>query len=131
MKKYYGDKEVESVSDVKENGFVDVKFIDGTSIELMPKMIIGALTESPVDLTKLREARCFPVVVDILKLFLDYNVKIDEIDFISQRVILSINESCKNGNDKLWGQSELDRTMNDVHQVLMKGEIETPYKEEK
>jgi hypothetical protein len=128
MKKYYGDREVESVSDIKENGFVDVKFIDGTSIELKPKMVESVLTDESIDLTKLREKRCFPVVVKILELFLDFNVKIDEIDFITQRVILSINESCKNGNDKLWGSQESDRTMNDVHQVLIKGEIETPYK---
>ena len=125
-KQYYGDREIVKVGDVKENGLYEVKFSDGKSADLSKGTISACVTDAPVDATSLRDKRCFPIVSEILKLFLTENVHISEIDFICQRVIMSINESCKVGNEKLWGASERDQTMAHVQKVLIDGEIVSP-----
>lgn len=130
---YYGDQEIVSVSAVKENGLFDVTLKNGTVKELSTRIISETVGEKPIDATTLREKRCFPVVADVLKLLLEVNAEVGDIDFITQRVIMSINESLKKSNEMLWGKPTGDQTMSDVHQVLMRTQgksapaIESPY----
>jgi len=126
IKQYYGDREILSISDAREDGLYEVRFTDGSSVELSKGTISECVTDKPLDATSLRDKRCFPVVAAILKLFLTENVHISEIDFITQRVIMSINESCKVGNEKLWGANEREQTMAHVQRVLMDGKIVSP-----
>lgn len=118
-KQFYGDREIDSIGDKKENGLFTVTFKDKSVAELSAGSITNVITDEPIDATTLRDKRCFPIVTEILKLFLDENVYIYDVDFITQRVIMSINESCKVGNAKLWGASEVEQTMSQVHKVLM------------
>ncbi len=118
-KQYYGDREIDSIGDKKEDGLFTVTFTDKSVAELSQRSIAEVVTDSPIDATALRDKRCFPIVAEILKLFLDENVHIYDVDFICQRVIMSINESCKVGNAKLWGASEMEQTMSQIHKVLM------------
>lgn len=134
MAKYYGQKEVEKIGDVKESGLVDVTFKDGSVEELPQHNIPEIITDEPLDATALRDKRCFPVVAEILKVLLNANVHIDEIDFIAQRVIMSINESLKKGSEILWGASEDEKTMSHVQKVLMNTKVDgtpSPYQEVK
>ena len=116
---YYGDKEIVSIGDKSVDGLHLVKFKDDTTTELSDLTISNAVTDKPIDATSLREKRCFPVVAEILKILLNANVHISEIDFITQRVIMSINESCRIGNEKLWGVSEQEQTMIQIQRVLI------------
>jgi len=125
-KQYYGDREIESISNEIEGGLYEVVFKDKTKVELSKGTISACVTDVPLDATSLRDKRCFPIVSEILKLFLEENVHIKEIDFICDRVIMSINESCKLGNAKLWGASEQDQTMAHVQRVLMSGDVLSP-----
>lgn len=117
---YYGDKEIVSIGDENKDGLRLVTFKDGSFVELSNITISNAVTDKPLDATSLREKRCFPVVAEILKVLLNANVHVAEVDFIMSRVIMSINESCKVGNEKLWGASQEEQTMVQIQRVLMK-----------
>jgi hypothetical protein len=119
MKRYYGEREVESIGDPNENGLCLVTFTDKSTEELSKLIIAEAITDKQCDLTELRNKRCFPVVAEILKVLRDANVRISEIDFITQRVIMSIDESREVGNTKLWGVKADQQTMMNLERVLL------------
>jgi len=117
-KKYYGKNEVKDI--VAYNDILSTVVLDnGEQILLSNKMIMVAITSEPIDLTKLRETRCFPVVSAILVLLHEWNVNINEVDFIFQRTIMSLNESLKKASDILWGKEQAKQTFEDVHKVLL------------
>ncbi len=122
MNKYYGDKEIVDIKDhpVHPDTHQILTFKDGTEKTLSKKMIGAAVTDEAVDLNKLRDLRCFPVVGDILKVFLDWDIHMSEIDFTNLRVTMSINESLKKANEVLWGVDSVNQSMLDVHDVLLK-----------
>ena len=116
---YYGDKEIVSIGDQDKDGIHLITFKDGSKTELSKITIANAVTDKPIDATALRDKRCFPIVAEILKVLLNANVHVAEIEFITQRVIMSINESCKVGNEKLWGCPSEEQTMIQIQRVLM------------
>lgn len=118
MAKYYGQKEVKDIiADGESKSFV--VFTDDTQISLANVIIADAVTAEPTDATKLRSLRCFPVVAEVLKVLHSCNVQINEIDFITQRVIISINKSCEMAEAIMWGKPQEEQTMEDINQVLM------------
>lgn len=131
MAKYYGPDEVVDIKET-EDGYKKLVLKNGSTQELSDKGILEVLTDEPLtDLDELRNKRCFHVVKTILGVLLQENVHIDDLDFINRRVILSINESCKLGNTKLWGVTDIEQTFAIVHRVLTKdlgeGEITSSY----
>ena len=132
--KYYGSREIKDVSPVSESGLVTLSFTDGTSVEISAKLVSEVVTDKVSDETTLRDKKCFPVVAKILEVYLTYNVNIEDIDYISQRVIMSLNESLKQADQKIWGKSREEKTMNDIQKVLLdnkKGDIISPYQADK
>lgn len=133
MKKYYGDKEVVEIKDHPVHDTYQVLvFSDGTTFDITKKMLAASISDKPVDLTTLRNMRCFPVVSEILKTLLEWDVHISEIEFIDTRVIMSVNESLKKANEIKWGVEDRHNTMLKVHDVLMsvkpnEKEIVSPY----
>jgi hypothetical protein len=130
-KQYYGDKEIESIGDANAEGLHLVTFTDKTTEELSKMILSEAVSDKSVDLTELRNKRCFPVVAKILEVLRDANVRISEIDFITQRVIMSIDESREVGNTKVWGGIRADQqTMRQLERVLVtkeEGGIPSPF----
>lgn len=129
-KRYYGNKEVTNISDANSDGLFIVTFSDGSTEELSKLIISEAITDKPCDLTELRNKRCFPVVAKVLEVLRDANVRISEIDFITQRVIMSIDESREVGNTKLWGVKADEQTMFNLERILTKKEengVPTPF----
>lgn len=120
MNQYYGEKEILGIKDHPVHPTHSILiFGDGTEKVLSKKLVAVAITSEPVDLTKLRDLRTFPVVEAVLKEFLDFDIHISEIDYICQRAIMSINESLKVANEKLWGVEAREQSMLNVHDVLM------------
>lgn len=125
MKKYYESKEVlEIVDHPTHPEYKIVRLEGGKEVVLSPKMIVAAVTDEPVDATKLRDLRCLPVTQDILKVMLDWNIHSHEIEFLFARVTMSMNENFKQANEILWGVSDREQTMLNVHDVLLKGDKE-------
>jgi hypothetical protein len=118
MAKFYGQKEIKDIIADGDKKSV-VIFTDDSQIVLPNKMIGVAVTDEATDLTKLRDLRCFPIVAEILEVLHSWDVKIDEVDFVDARVIISINESMKRAEKVLWGKGDDEKTMSDVNEVLL------------
>ena len=78
------------------------------------------MTDQPIaDLNELRNKRVFYIVKKILAILLKENIPISDMDFLSRRIIMSINESFKLANERLWGVSESDQTFVHVQRILV------------
>lgn len=130
MDKYYGDKLIVEIKDhpTMEDHQILV-FKDGSKQSLTKETIRATVTDKPIDLTALRNARCFPVVAETLKLWHKLDIHIEDVDFIVTRATMSLNESLKSANEKLWGVDEQHKLMSDVNAVLTKedGAVASPY----
>jgi len=118
MAKFYGEKEIKEIKDTTNEKLQQIIFTDDTS-KIMPKiMIAAAVSDTALNPTELRNKRCFPVTKALLELYLEWDIHISEIDFISQRVIMSVNESLKKADEVLWKKSREEQTMSDVNNVI-------------
>jgi hypothetical protein len=118
MAKFYGQKEIDDINPLDDKKSV-LLFKDNSQIVLPNKMIGVAVTDEATDLTKLRDLRCFPVVAEVLEVLHSWDIKIDEVDFVDARVIISINESLKRAEKVLWGKGDDEKTMSDVNGILL------------
>ena len=117
-KKFYGPNEIMGICEV-DNSISEVILASGQKVLLSNKMMVETVKNIATDLTQLRDDRCFPVVSNILKVLLEWNVKIDEIAFIVERCIMSINETDKKANEKVWNVTHEEKTMQHVQNVLV------------
>lgn len=125
---FYGSKKIKDILEGPESYLKEIVFEDGSTELVHQEVLVAGVTDAPVDATVERHNRCLPIVKAILETLLRYNVHIDELDFISQRMVLSINESMKRSNEILWGQTEEQRTMMNVHDILISAEkIVSPF----
>jgi hypothetical protein len=114
---FYGPDEVVDIKEV-DNSMHEITLSGGKKVVLSTKMLAEVVKEQPQDLTELRNARCFPVVSDILKVLLNWNIKLSEIDFVNQRVIMSLEETHKKANAAIWGKELDEQTLQDVQNIL-------------
>lgn len=119
MPKFYGEKEIKDIKETGDVNFQELVFTDDTSIVLPKIMVVEAISDISLDPTKLRDKRCFPVVKNILEVMLKWDIHISEIDFIQQRVIMSINETTQKAENVLWKKDLQSIVMSDVNNVLM------------
>lgn len=131
MDKFYGPDKIVDITD-SGDGYKKLKLSTGKFVELSERGVAKSVTDEPLtDLNELRNKRCFYVVEKILAILLEENINIDDVDFVNKRVIMSINESCKLGNTKLWGVRDTEQTFAHVHRVLTKdmeaGAVASPY----
>ncbi len=121
MPKFYGDQEI---IEIKNHPKLDTHQVlvlkNGIEKPISKKLLAVAVTEKPVDLTELRNLRCFPVVAEMLKLWHDWDIHIDDVNFLNLRATMSINEGIKKANAIVWGVDEANQAMSDVHAALMK-----------
>jgi len=102
MKRYIGQKEVvlSELSKFEGNNgesieTVKVTYADG-SVELLTKKMFEAIAKTdPCDLTALRELRIYPITKDILRLFLEYGLKDDEVTYLFSVIEMSLNNTRK------------------------------------
>ena len=128
---FYGSKKIKDILDGPAEYLKELVFEDNSTELVHTEVLVAGVTDKPVDATVERHNRCLPIVKAILEVWLKYNIHIDEIDFINQRVVLSINENLKQANAELWGKDQTQQTMMDVHKVLLesqnKGNVVSPY----
>lgn len=120
--KYYGNLEVKSQAE-KDNQVV-LELSDGTTETLSKKMSAVVLTDEPLKgaLTELREIRLKPVVEEILKVLLEWDIKpfdpMNELEYAMQLVKMSFVHSLDKANDKLWKKEKGNISFSDVNNVL-------------
>lgn len=116
MSMYLGSKKIQATEDLGNR--VLVKFKDGSQEELSKLMFEASKTSGPVDLTKLRDTRCHPVVEKIIAILLEWDVKMSEIDYILNLTASSLNMSQESASNLLWKKDKMERTVYDVEAVL-------------
>lgn len=106
---WLGDKQIKFVEEAEPSKsgveLVTVVFNDG-SREQYSKLLLeqeGVVTPQIQDLTEFRDRRVFPVVKDVLKLLRDYNVRVEEVDYLLQKVALSLNMNLQTAELSFWG----------------------------
>src|SRR6266446_5538107 len=106
---YLGDKQIKFVEEApaSKSGveLVTVVFNDN-SREQYAKLMLeadGVVTPLIQDLTQFRDRRIFPVVTGFLKLMRDYNLKVEEIDYLFAKTSTSVNMNLQEAEAALWG----------------------------
>lgn len=129
-KKWIGDKQVDTASlvsdsfDVSGDQIVEVKYIQGGSERFTQKMLQAITSDKLVDATQLRNLRCAPVAQAIFAIYAQFGVKVNEIDYVSQMLINTVNERLKECHSFLWGvEGEGSQTMVDVARVLTNRQV--------
>lgn len=127
MDKYYGPDKVLRQIDSTATPLVELVLeqkTDGGSsskrVMVSKLMLNSVLTDKPTDLTTLRDNRIRPMAEAILGQMLEWNLKVDEIDFLFTLIVTSFNDSLKVASEIVWGVNESDRTLRDVDNVLRK-----------
>lgn len=127
---YIGTEEIlKEEKDIE--GYTKVSFKpikkDGEKIEIEPKVFSDVIlnelkTKEPMDANYVRKIRCTPAVKEILAILLKYNVQLkDEIEVVLKKVASSLDNNYKHADEKVWGINEFDRTMLDIHKIIVKG----------
>lgn len=115
MKTYIGDKAIQSFQDGER---VDITFEDGTHLQLPKKMYEASHTFEPIDATKLQERRVLALIPEMMRLFLEWEICIQDIEVLFAWTSNLINNKLGTANEKLWGGSIKERNLADIERVL-------------
>jgi hypothetical protein len=115
MPKFIGQKKIASTKDVE--GKVEITYQDGTK-EILKKELYEAMAGSPIDPSSLQEKRVEPIVKAALELLLDWDIRLEDFDYILSKLRLSVEDNMRQANEKLWGNKIHDRKISDVDKVL-------------
>lgn len=123
---YLGDKQIKFIEDAEPSKsgieLVTVVFNDGSRQQYSKLMLEqeGVVTPQIQDLSEFRDRRVFPVVKDILKLLRDYNLKVEEVDYLFGKATASININLSKAEASFWGVERLgQQTLVQVDDVLL------------
>ena len=123
---WLGDKQVKFIEEAEPSKsgveLVTVVFNDGEREQYSKLMLEqeGVVTPQIQDLTEFRNKRVFPVVKEILKTLLNFNLKMDEIDYTMALAVTSLNENLKKAECSFWGIDRLGKeTLVQIDDVLL------------
>lgn len=124
---FIGQNEIEEIftkkyADGREYVEVSFKPEEGKTIknQLYSQKVLDAIkTEEPIDLTTIRNNRCFPVIEEMLQVLLNNAVRFNDIDFILNRTIDSLKINQNKAIDKAWGNTMEEQTMVEAQDILM------------
>jgi hypothetical protein len=123
---YLGDKQIKFVEEAEPSKsgveVVTVVFNDGSRQQYATLLLKqdGVVTPQIQDLTLFRDARVLPVVKEVLKLMRDYNLKVEEVDYLMQKVVTSINMNLQTAETNFWGVERLgQQTLVQIDDALL------------
>jgi len=124
-KLFIGPKEIKEVSPIYSEEYnnaqielVDVTYVDGTKEKMTKAMYDISTTDKVSDWTKLLQQRGLVIIKEILALLLRWGVKVEEVNFFTNSVIQSINQSIQTAESKLWTKDVHTINLMDVDKVL-------------
>jgi len=123
--KYIGGKKIKNLklSERKTylgNEITEITYDDDTKEEFPKAILKDIITEEKSDLSTLRDKIIGPVVEKILAILLEDEIKIQDIEYLKAKLTLSINSHIENADTIVWGKEYYDRTLADIHQILIK-----------
>lgn len=125
IKKYIVGKKIRSLelSDKKTylgNEIYLIRFDDGTEQTLSKEVIKNIADKKSYDLNQLRDKMIFPIIEKILGILTEADLKIEDMNYLQDRLSASINENLKKANTIIWEKELVDRTMMDLNNILTK-----------
>jgi hypothetical protein len=120
---YVSNKKIKSTEKSERKTFLGkevtlLTYEDDSKEEFPSEQLWLQATPQPCDLTQLREKAIVPVVEKILAILLEAEIKVIDIEYMTQKIIMSIRDHIDRANKKLWGKEYYDQTLFDVHNVL-------------
>ena len=121
--KYYGDKKIKFVVDCDEKTYkgkemIRLTFENDESLNIPVDIAEYAITETKSDLTTLRDVLVKPVVKEIMEILLESRLKIEDFEYIFNKVRGSVGESVMKAQNKLWKKDVNFLTLVDVDKIL-------------
>lgn len=115
---FIGEKEIEGqIPSGDKNVFVTYK--DGSSEIITKLMYDASITEEPLDPSALRDHQMKPIIIGIISLLLEYDVKASDVQYITALVITSLQEWEVEADKKLWnGVGKRQIKISDIDKVL-------------
>lgn len=97
---------------------------EGVKKDINPEIFADSVlkivkTREPTDFNFVRNERCQLITKDILAVFLKYNIKISEIEYMVSLLQTSLQDSVDHADEKLWKVDSFNRTIMDVHNILL------------
>ena len=116
-RRFYGDKKIETAQEEGEN--VVIVFSDSTTLRIPKKLFEVSVSKESLDPTQLWDRQLAPVIKETLELWLSWDVKLEQLDYIVNLLKSSIEHNLARANEKLWDKKTAERRMSDVHRVLL------------
>ena len=114
---FLGTKEI--LSHNETDGYVFVKFADGTEDKYSKVQFDQLISEESLNDSDYRLKRCLFLEDEIYKTLLLHNVHVSDIDFICSRLPNSVKENYLKAINLLWGKGETSqKTMWEMHEIL-------------
>lgn len=123
-KLYYGEKKVMSVTTATNDpNRSEILFTDGSSVNIPTKLLDVSVTKNAGDLTKLWDKQTEAVSKEILKILLDYDLQLEQLDYLMNKLKNSIEMNLQDAGDILWGKKLSERRISDVNKVLLSSNL--------
>lgn len=110
--KYIGGQKIKDVK-VLENdltplgsNILEFTYEDNSTERIPGKMVEAVLTDEPIDPSALRDKRVMVVCQEILEIFAEYDIKLNEEDSIEAVLKMSMNENFARATEILWKTPE-------------------------
>lgn len=116
-KRFFGDKKIETAQE--EGELVVVTFSDGETLKVPKKLYEISASKDSLTATELWDRQCAPIVKETLELWLSWDVKLEQLDYIINMIKTSVEHNLSRAGDNLWGKKMSDRRMSDVNNVLL------------
>lgn len=116
-KRYYGDKKIETAQEEGER--VIITFSDNTTLNIPKKLFEVSVSKEPLNPTQLWDKQLEPVAKETLELWLSWDIRLDQLDYL---VLHYLKSSIESNHDKagakLWGKNKDERRLSDIDKIL-------------
>lgn len=107
--KYIGSRKISEVKETNEKtpsglSIFSVEYEDQTVEWISSIMLKEVVSDSPCDLTELREKRVVPIIQVILTILRDWGIKLSELPYLSILLTQSLEFNHKEALLELWGK---------------------------
>lgn len=116
---YIGPSEIQSVEDIELSGkkFKKVTYKEG-GVEVLSDMMFNEIVkDTSTSFEDLRNNRLYPVVNGILRVLLDWNIKVFELDYLLALTKTSVQMNEEAADEYLWKTDKFNKTMIDIENV--------------
>lgn len=139
---YWGSNKIISSEDVERKTFNGNDVVEITiqinenktkALEFPKVTVYNAATKDPSDANQLRETFVVPIVEKMLAIIADAEPLLEDVEYILQKISMSLNYNLETAGKILWGKDLYDRTVGDLYKVFTKNALiikdELPTKE--